>query len=182
MNITVFTYIIGIVTILGFVLQVFNVFRGFKTISNKLTFIFLGIFIGSFIGALDIDTIKLNVEITWIHIFLVLLLIIAIITLIMAYSNYENERSEFLQIIGVITGGLFLLIIVVGIAINKDNEKEKISKNELIQLSNFNLSNNNYDRAIMYLKEYITRIDTSDIRHKEISKKIDSLKIIQIKF
>ena len=60
MEFTTFTYITGIATLLGFAIQIFDVFPSHSAVRSNILILVVGVFLGSVIGALDASEIKLE--------------------------------------------------------------------------------------------------------------------------
>lgn len=175
-----FQIIVGGITILGFILQVFGILKSISKTRNVLTLIFLGIFLGSLTSAFNQSTIKFEIEVDLLLFFQVLFLIFILISVIILFHSDEEHKKEVLQTVAIISLILFIFTSIFGNIITLD--KKKLTNEEIVILYKLNIKNKNYEKSIELLNDLKSRYGENDLRRKEIEKKIDSLKVVQTKF
>ena len=164
-----FTIIVGIVTLLGFILQVRDVFPKHKETRTALLFVSLGIFIGSLVGSISKISITIQNPQNPIYLivvsFLILLLLTIVITIIMALleRNDADKRHELYLTAGICS---IVFVIISGLTAGvssitsvKEDSFQELNIDELIVLSDTNLKQNQYDRAIKFLNDIGNKID-----------------------
>lgn len=189
MDIGYFTYITGIASLLGLLLQVFDIFKEHKQLRNSASLLTAGVFLGSIIGALDTSTIKVDISFGGYEI-LVAIAIIILTSAVLYYmiTNDDEKQVSLLPIIFGGTIGLFMLL-TFGASRGKNNDyrshidlmNSKLTVGELLVIAETNETNQDYDRAIMHLENAQQRLKVDDPRKQALTEKIDTLKIKQIK-
>lgn len=177
-----FTYFVGALTIVGFILQVVGILKKIKTTRNILTLIFLGMFIGSLISSFNKSKIQIDVTINLVLILEIVFLFIALISIIISYHSDNDSKKEITNLVALVSFVVFMAILVFGNLVKSDidNEKNKINQQELMMLSKYNLEKQDFERSIGYLEILKNRFTDKDIRRNKIENQIDSLKLIQI--
>ena len=113
MNIGLFTYIIGIATLLGLFIQLKDVFPQHREARKNTILIVLGLFIGTLIGSLQRINVTLSVPMSGLHLLVGAIIVVVFIILISAVFTNDNEKRN--QLFGVSAAGtVFLFIILFG--------------------------------------------------------------------
>ena len=86
-----FTYITGIATIIGFVMQIFNVLPSFRPYRQGASLLSLGLFIGSLFNALDGSNIQFNITITVDNV--LIFAVIMLICMLFGVSLYVTQQN-----------------------------------------------------------------------------------------
>jgi cytochrome bd-type quinol oxidase subunit 2 len=179
-----FTYIVGGITIVGVILQLFDLFKRIEKTRNVLTLVFLGMFLGSFLSAFNTSNIKLDVTFNFLMVLEVIIFIITVISTIISYHSVDENKREIVNTVAVISFVFFVFILVFGnLAVyGLDSiDESKINQQELIILSKYNMEKENIERSVMYLDILKSRLQENDVRRTAIDLQIDSLKKVQIK-
>lgn len=177
-----FTYFVGALTIVGFILQVVGILKKIKTTRNILTLIFLGMFIGSLISSFNKSKIQIDVTINLLLILEIIFFLITLISVIISYHSDEGGKKEITNTVSLISFIVFIFMLTIGNLVTSDidNEKNKINQQELIVLSKYNIEKQDIERSIGYLEILKNRFNKKDTIRSKIENQIDSLKLIQI--
>lgn len=179
-----FTYIVGGITIVGVILQLFDLFKRIEKTRNVLTLIFLGMFLGSFLNAFNRSNIKLDITFNFLMILEITIFLITVISTIISYHSVDENKREIVISVAAISFIFFIFVLVFGnlaLYSTPDEGVSKINQKELLILSKYNMEKENFERSIMYLELLESRFPVNDVRRKKIEAQIDSLKILQIK-
>ncbi|MGO2354987.1 MAG: hypothetical protein ACTH58_09640 [Marinomonas foliarum] len=171
-----FTYITGIATLIGFVLQIFDALPTYRSHRQKAFYLLLGLFLGSLVTAFDGSKIIFSFEITG------LALLVSMIGTIIFWSLYvamKSHREEFFAVSGV---GTFVLIVVLafGTISPPSNERARLTISELSQLSEISLTQGNYERAIKHQEAVLSKLKKNDVRYTAVKEKIEKIKLFQV--
>ena len=184
MDISPFTYIAGIASVLGFILQVFNVFPKYGQLRKSLLLVILGFFAGSILGTFDSSSIVFKFEITRFTLLMgVFVLVIVGFLVSAAFTNDLYKRNQLFGVAGVGTI-IFIFVLLFGSLATLETpmqEKSKLTISELISLAEDAEHKGNYDRAIMHLESVKSRLGTGDPRLPKIEEMIDETKSGQVK-
>lgn len=181
-----FTLVTGIASLLGFVLQVFDVFPRFSKLRHSAFLLFLGVFLGGLIRTIDPSGIKLTLELGGFAVLvaffgggILLLLIIA------AFTSDYRKRGEFLGASGV---GFFAFILFLmfggvmsGAAENPAIEKQRLTVSELQDLTEKALRVEDSERAVMHLRTIEGRLQKDAGRRKIVQERIRTIEIEAVK-
>jgi len=188
MEFTTFTYITGIATLLGFAIQIFDVFPSHSAVRSNILILVVGVFLGSVIGALDASEIKLEATVNGFNIIVVLVVSVIIVSLLIATMSYDpRKRGEMYWVAGLGTPLLLLLLFAGSLgridheADRIRNEKSRITISELLSLSELATNNKNYERALSHLSSVRSRLSLEDRRYDIILGKIELLKEQQVR-
>lgn len=177
MEIGIFTYVVGILTILGFFLQIINIFPNYRSYIKHTAILFLGITIGTIIGTLQKASIYLQFPITGINLLVgSIIIIIGALVLIGAFDKDPQKRQEIFTV--TFFGMLLLVTILLGHCIAKtESYREPYYTNDEVEiLAEENLERGNTDRAISLYEILSNRIDSNDPRKKYFKEKIEDIK------
>ena len=186
MGINYFAYITGIASLLGFILQIFDVFPKHAEFRKSAFLFIFGVFIGSFIKALDASQIKVDFSLSGYSVLVgVFILVIVGFLIAAAYMSDSSRRKELFGVSGI---GFFVLMIILfaGTLMNRsctspEIEKSRLTINELILLVDSAEQRKDFDRAIMHLETIKNQLEANDQRNKSIDERIASDKTLQIK-
>ncbi len=177
-----FTYIFGVVAILSFILQIRDVFPAHREVRKAVLYISFGIFVGSFIGALNSINITIAksyglIQITLIIVLLIVVVVLSIIIFIATCINDEKKRGELwgVTVVGIIV--CFLIIIALGISTTGGpNKTPEFSANEILVIAGDSYKKKEYERAITLYKKVKRKYPENDPRRQSIEKKIKKIK------
>ena len=186
MGFSYFTYIAGIASLLGFALQVFDVFPKHAGFRKTLFLLILGIFLGTLLNTFNASNINFEVKITGFTLLVALFAFTIIGFLIAGAMTKEAERREELFAIGGIGFFAFIIVLLFGSLISGNVEspaieKQKLTVSELIKLADTAEDKGDYDRAIMHLETIEQRLEPNDPRKQKLEERIDQTKDKQIK-
>jgi hypothetical protein len=169
---SVFTLVIGLVSLLGFVLQVRDVFPKHREVRKALVFVVTGIFIGAIITTLVrtslSETIHLN-SITTLLFFCVLGLSAIALVALLKGDKLSLDRISFV-----------ILVAIVALALRSDGGDHLYSMDETLQLVDRSMERGDVDRAIILLQNAKKTLPHNDPRYASISQWIDQLKCEQV--
>ena len=156
---TLFTYIAGIATILGFILQIRDVFPTHREARKSLLLLVCGVFIGSIIGSIrgiyiSIQTPK-NPLLMLAIIVLIVWALVLIWVAVFCLLTKDSKRREFLTnflIVCLIGFGAMMLFTALAYAPAFDPVTKNLEVGEILHLSNTHVENRNNDRAINLMK------------------------------
>ncbi len=181
----IFTLITGVASLIGFFIQVFDLFPKFGKLRQPLFFLFLGFFLGSLIRTFDSSSIKFAIEITFLTGMIAFVTLITLSLLVgAAFTNDWKRRGELHATAGLSFGLLLILLFAKAISSAPDSgwnrvqlEKAQLSVQELNYLVERAAEEKNYERAVMHLEEIKSRFDANDTSAIEaINKRILDLK------
>jgi hypothetical protein len=187
MDLGIFTWITGIATLLGFLLQVRDVLPKYRETRKALLLVTLGIFIGTIIGSLQRVSIQFNMPITGFSLLIGFMgILLAVLVLIGVFTNDTRRREDVLPIAGVGTV-VFIFVLFFGylltsidIAPHTETQRKAIAIDELLLLVDVNVEKRNIDRAIMLLEQTKGRLQETDPRYAVIESRIEALKKEQV--
>lgn len=183
-----FIYITGLASLMGFVLQIFNVFQKYKASRNAISFILFGVFIGSIISKFEPNTIKFDIAVNGYIILLALFITVILTTLVIGFLTNKKTRKTELFTVSTVAFVFFLIILFAGSITTSEQHELDMKKmetgnpniEELIHIANLNENNHNLDRAIIHLEMIKTRLKRDDPRYGVIEERIRKLKIEQV--
>ncbi|MCG8096881.1 MAG: hypothetical protein JAZ17_25200 [Candidatus Thiodiazotropha endolucinida] len=189
MDLTYFAYISGVASLLGFMLQVFDVFPTHADIRKSLFLLALGIFIGTIFNAMDASEIEVTFKASGYVILVSVLLLITIIALIAGAMMEDKERRGELFAVSGVSSFIFMLVLIFGYifssissSVDSENvEKSRLTTNELLLLADSAMAQGDYEREIMHLETLKNRFYIEDIRRKKLEERIGQAKDKQIK-
>ncbi len=178
------TFLFGIVTLLGFSLQLMDLFPKHRSLRRSTVLIVFGIFIGSLISGLQGVAVTFTIPITpfsaLVGVF-VLLLSLIIITAIL--SKEQEKRKQLFAITGFgIAILMFLLFFgsLISHEMENPSDTKRLSTEELVYLSDVHLSKRNFERSIYFLTLAEERFLEDDFQYQRIGKRIDDIQKMQI--
>jgi multisubunit Na+/H+ antiporter MnhG subunit len=183
---TIFTYATGIISVLGFFLQLKDVFPKHKEARKTILLLVTGAFFGSII--ISFQSVRIDIELPespvlfLCYVLLASLGVLLFIVAIVALSTREKERRDVLD--GYLGSGTFLffiLLIAIGMmSTGSDPKVNQLTLDEIIILSNHRLGERNYDRAILLLEMAANKMGVDDPRRTLLREQIDSIKVTQV--
>ncbi|OHB50106.1 MAG: hypothetical protein A2Y10_14265 [Planctomycetes bacterium GWF2_41_51] len=178
-----FTYITGIASLIGLVLQIKDVFPKYKNLRQSLLFLIIGMCFGTILGGIQLLQLNLFLpEVQSTGEFLKTILVCAAILMvfILVIAGIFTNGHEGYFVFAVFLS--FFLIPIVS-SMNTTKESEKISNlniGDLKLLEDHYEKNENYERCIIILEEMKSELSRNDPRKKVIIQKIDEIKMKQI--
>jgi hypothetical protein len=182
MDIGLFTYVTGIATLLGFVLQIRDVFPEHRELRKSIVLVIMGIFVGTLLGTLQRINVTIVAPLTWFPVLVAVLLLILFVILVGALFAQENQRRKQLYIAFSWFLIAVLVVLLVGTLITRESPKdtESLSVDELLILVDSNVSRGNYDAAIRWLEFIRAKVSMNDPRSHSAAKRIVELKQKQL--
>ena len=176
------TYITGIATLLGFVLQLKDVFPQHREARKGILYVCFGVFIGSIVGAINSIDIKLShdyglVSIVLVGVLIIIALALVVMTFIAFNSSEHNQRSDLFNGVGF---GVFIFFCILGaLAFSTSGIKgpdDKYSSAEKMVMAKYNLENKNYERAISLYRSSVIYFQVDDPRKQKVMAIIEQAK------
>lgn len=189
MDLNYFTYITGVASLLGFILQIFDIFPKHAGVRKSLFLFIFGIFIGTTLNALDASKIEISFKLSG-YVLLVSVLLAVVIGFLVVGSMMEDSdrRVELFTISGVGTFAFFVILFFGFLltafssdGVSPNAEKARLTTNELIELADAAKEKGDYDRELMHLETLQNRFLSDDVRYKKIEERITQEKSKQIK-
>jgi len=178
-SLDMFTYITGIAGLLGLILQLKDMFPEHRETRKAIVLLTLGVFLGSLIGGVrNLQTSSIT-NLSPIHLLTTAILgIIAIIVVAAIFSNDRPKRQELLTVAGFGTVALLIILFFGTIAHLPDDQK--LTTDELLELSRQSADKNSYDRAVTLLEMAERKMTSDDPRVKMIKERVIELKSKQV--
>lgn len=179
----ILTWVFGGATLIGLLLQVLGAFSKYKEIRNAISLVVFGVFLGTIIGAISPNSVSLALQVGWLELLLTLLGGTVVASVIATEIRSDQSNDGFVGL-AMFAGFLFCAVLVFG-SIAKfdaasDKNKGQFRVEELIALKDFNISRQNYDKAIIALNKAKYEMPMNDSRRQIIEKEIESIKLKQI--
>lgn len=179
----IFTYITGIASLLGLILQIRDAFPKYRNLRKNLVLVILGIFIGSFLGSfrqiqVSLSTKQTSTEILALVIGVGSCIIISILAfgIIFIKDINKHELLGFSLVIVLLFFGIIIPLLSLGESFYEKN----INLDELRILVDIHEKNKDYNRTIDLLEIMKSKIDNNDIRLESINNRLESLKRKQL--
>ncbi len=158
-----FTLVTGIASLLGFALQMFDIFPRFAKVRQALFFFVLGIFVGSVVRAIEPAAIRVSFQLGGFAVLIAVFgAVIVLLLVIAATTSTPQKRVEFLGASGIgFLAFIFVLMfggILSGAAESPAMEKQRLTISELQQLSEGALKLKDFERAAMHLRTIEARV------------------------
>ena len=178
-----FTIVTGIASLIGFGIQVFDIFPQLGKHRKEFALISLGIFLGSLIRALEPTRISLGLDVTWSTIVTGLFICSFFLLLFAAAMSDQPERQarysalmKYVVIIFALFLGPRLL------SSNQDTTKsiDSVSIRELRLLSESAEVRKDYAKASYYLGIIDERLPANDPRDKLVKNKIKDIQLKEV--
>ena len=187
MDLSNFTIVTGLASLLGFVIQLADLFPRHQDLRTITVTLVCGVFLGSLFSAFDASNISFSFTITP-YVLLVGSIVMALLIVLLT-AVFSYDRSKRGEMYGVLSfGALFLFFMLIAGSIPSidhegdriRNEKSGLSISELLKLSDISLDSGNYDRALMHLETVKRRLEETDSRHAKIIARIKEVKELQL--
>jgi len=182
MDFGTFSLITGVATLLGFMLQVRDIFPEHRESRKNLLILISGIFIGTVLGGLQNITVQYNVPLTG-HTLLVgfISIVLGVLVIVGALSTESTKRDDLFSITGV---GVFVLMLILmfGGSTGSTGERSNriLTADELMMLVDINTEKGNIDRSIFLLQQIKAKLKNDDPRNAVLNNKIILLKNKQV--
>ena len=124
MDIGLFTYITGIATLLGVVLQFRDVFPEHRELRKAVVLVIIGVFVGTVLGALQRVNVTVAAPLTWFPVLVAALLLILFIIIVSALFAQEKERRKALYITFGWLLAAILLVLVIAPLVTRDFQRK----------------------------------------------------------
>ena len=180
-----FTYVTGIATLLGLILQLKDSFPEHRETRKTIFLLVIGIFMGSVIASLKGVKVEFGATISSFEVIgAIFIVVLATAAIVATFTKEANRRYDLFRFLIFGTVALFMLLFVgnvSGIESNRDDRNRKrVSIEELMELSELNTSRGNFERALMFLDEVKNRLPRQDERISQIDNRIQYIKQKQI--
>ena len=180
-----FTWITGIASLIGFGIQLLDLFPQHKDARQSILLFSAGLFLGSLLNAVEPASIKIQIRLTGFVLLISVLTAVWIgLLLIAAFTNDPNKRS---MLFGACGFGLipYIFILLFGSLFSgtvepPKVEMQRITSSELLFLSEKAIEHKDFERAIAHLETMQSRIPPHDERSDNIEKKIQEIKQLEI--
>jgi len=182
---TLFTYISGVITVLGFLLQLRDVFPTHREARKIILLLVTGAFVGSIIGSLQATQLVIqtpdNLLVLIGYIALIALLALLLLTSIGFLLTENKDRKETLsKFIANGFGAALLLGFVVALTSGMMSSAPDMSVDDFILLSKHRIQIDDFDGAINMLEKAQSKLSSSDSRTVLLYQEIQSIKKLQI--
>lgn len=176
---TYLTYITGIATLLGFALQIKDIFPRHRDARKGILYICFGTFIGSLLGAINSVDIHIPqnyglVTNVLIGITVIAAFTIIVMTFIAFNTNDSRQRSDLFSGIGF--GVFIFFFLLVAIAFSNLTPAQSYSIGEKLAVAKYNFENKNYERAISLYRKSVANLNSNDPRKIKANEIIEQAK------
>ena len=180
-----FTYITGVASLLGLVLQFKDSFPDHRDTRKTIVVLVIGVFAGSTIASLKGVRVEFGGTIATTQIVMgIFISVLAIVAVAAAFTKDNQRRMEMFAFTGIGTFALFILMFGTGLGSLEESraerEKQQISLEELLTLSDLSASRANFERALFLLEEAKKRLPSRDERLKALEQRAIDVKAKQV--
>ncbi|QWE22627.1 hypothetical protein FD975_10280 [Polynucleobacter sp. AP-Jannik-300A-C4] len=176
-----FNIITGVVSLLSFAIQMFDLFPSLGKNRQTFSILVLGLFFGGLATSFSSHQIQVKFEVTGLSLVLTAIGVVIFGALIAsAFSSNQSKISGYYAIAGWATP-IFLLVLLFGTLITSapdslNKEKQRLSINELDILATNALKVGDEEKSISYLESIKARLSSNDERRKLLDEKIKEIK------
>jgi len=175
---TYLTYITGVTTLLGFILQVKDVFPEHREARKGILYICFGVFVGSVLGAINSVNIILDQGYGLISLILIgILVVIAFALIVMTFVAFNttdlHQRSDLFNGIGFGVFIFFILLFAIALSTASLPAQSRYSTGEKMAMAKYNFEKKNYERAISLYRTSVIGLKASDPRKIKVSQIIE---------
>ena len=179
-----FTIVTGIASLIGFGIQMFDIFPQLGRRRNELALVFLGIFIGSLIRAIEPASIRPKLEISWTVVLVGLFVVTFFVIIWMAAVSDRQDRhvkySELLRYL------VLIFAMLVGprlLFTSNDTSRsiESLSINQLRVLAKDAELRKDYGKAAYFLGFIDERLPAKDPRSSAVNQQIKELQLKEVR-
>jgi len=172
------TYITGIATLLGLVLQLKDVFPTHREARRGILYVCFGVFIGSLVGAINSIDIKLSDDYGIVSLVLISVLVVVALSLIvmtfMAFNtNDAQQRRDLFNSIGPGIFVFFIMLFAIALSTSSIQKDERYSIGEEMAMAKHNLDKKNCERAISLYRSSVVDLNQGDPRKVKVKKIIE---------
>lgn len=173
-----FTYLTGVATLLGFILQLRDAFPKHREARKGVLYVCFGAFLGSVLGAVNSIDLVISEDYGLVSLVLIAVLVVIAFSLIImtfvAFNTVEpGHRADLFNGIGVGVFVFFLVLVAVALSRAGSPGVELYSVSEQMAMAKYNLENKNYDRAISLYRSSIRSLPSDDPRRDKVAKIIE---------
>jgi hypothetical protein len=181
-----FTIITGVVTLFGFLIQVFGYLPRLGDFRQHLAIFSLGVCLGSIVGELNPSKLSLDFALTgFTVIVLVFILVIVAFLIIPIFTHDAGRRAEYYAVAGI---GFFVFIFVLmfGSASGTKHEAtadtvmQSLTIGDLNALVSYDLGRQDFDMALVRLDAMKELMPGSDERLKVVNERIQQVRARQL--
>ena len=177
------SWVFGVATLFGLLLQILDVFSQYKQIRNAISFVVFGVFLGTIIGAISPNSITFSLQFGWLEILLVSLAL-TVVLCVVTIEIRENSGNDGFATLAISAGLIFTIALIFGPIVrqgsNTDAKLQEFSIEELMAVKDFNIERRNYGKAIVALRRANNKMDIRDTRRAKIENEIEIIKLKQI--
>lgn len=186
LDLDAFTYITGLIAVLGFVLQLVDVFPEHRETRKTIVLLVIGLFVGSLVSALRGVKVDIGATLSSTDIIKFVIMSLVVVLAVTGGFTHEPQRRMELFLAALIgTGVVVLLLFGTGIMSSQDSraerERQQISLDELLMLAETSVSKENYERGLMFFLEAKGRIPHEDKRRKILEQREAEVQDMQMR-
>jgi hypothetical protein len=187
LDLTSFTYITGIASLLGLLLQVRDAFPGHREARKTIVVLVIGVFVGTLVSSLTGLKVDFGATVTPFHVLVAAFVsVLALVSIVAAFTADEDRRLGLFTFAGIGTFALFMLLAFGSVTSEGPTysqvmaEKERISLEELLTLSSLAEARSDFSRALIHIKEAKRRLSANDERLRVLEQRESDLKSKQV--
>ena len=179
-----FTYITGIATLLALVLQLKDSFPTHRETRAFIVVLILGMFLGSVSASIRGVSVDLGAMTPGYALIALFAGITALIAIVAAFAAEQIRRNELFLFAGLGVIATLFTMALVGISgldeARARLERDQLTLDELLSLSEAAAGKANYERAIQLLESATRRLASSDPRFKALKERENVLRNKQV--
>ncbi|WP_423141500.1 hypothetical protein ACOYW6_11750 [Parablastomonas sp. CN1-191] len=176
-----FTLITGIASLIGFAIQIFDVFPTFARFRRDALLLAVGLFIGSFVSGLSRSQVTIDLRslqsVTPMQMLIGAVALVTAFLLISARFQANSDHRQETYAVGFCGAGLIVALLIGYSIYNSDgyDQRKELSLDEKLILVQHSRATGNYDRALDILQKAKNGLDSGDERIKSIDRQIDEV-------
>jgi hypothetical protein len=179
-----FTIVTGIASLIGFGIQMFDIFPQLGRHRKELALVFLGIFIGSLIRAIEPASIRLKLDISW-TVVLVGFFVVTFFAIIWmaAISDRQDRQAKYSDLLRYLVL-IFAMIVGPRLLFSSNDATrsiESLTINQLRVLAKDADSRKDYGKAAYFLGIIDERLPVKDPRSISIKQQIKELQLKEVR-
>jgi hypothetical protein len=165
---------------LGLVLQFKDSFPEHRDLRKNVVLLVIGVFVGSVITSFKGVKADFGGSITPYQSLIGVVLAVLVFVCVVAVFTKDNGRRGDLFVFSAFGTGVLLLLLIGGAMAASKSADERASLEELLYLVNYEVEHRSYERALMFLEEAKSRLETTDDRRKDLDNREEQIKKMQV--